>query len=93
MSPISLLEIALKNRLGKLPFPAPFGALYPSTLLADDIHLLPIEPRHIEPLDRRSPFTTRIPSTVSSRRPPSSRGMTLVSDDGILDAYGVSRLW
>jgi PIN domain nuclease of toxin-antitoxin system len=36
LSPISLLEIALKNRLGKLPLSAPFGALYPSSLLADE---------------------------------------------------------
>ena len=29
LSPISLLEIALKNRLGKLPLPEPFGKLFP----------------------------------------------------------------
>jgi len=37
------LEIALKNRLGKLPLPAPFGSMYPSSLVTRDIHLLPIE--------------------------------------------------
>ena len=42
-SPISLLEIALKNRLGKLPLPDPFGAMFPASLTASDIHLLPIE--------------------------------------------------
>ena len=50
LSPISLLEIALKKRIGKLPLSAPFGTLYPSSLVADDIHLLPLEPQHIEPL-------------------------------------------
>ncbi len=92
LSPISLLEIALKNRLGKLPLPAPFGALYPSTLMADDIHVLPIEPRHIEPLTtlpfhHKDPFDRLIAATALVE------SMRLVSDDGILDAYGVSRLW
>ena len=50
LSPISLLEIAIKNRLGKLPLPAPFGAMYPASLFTRDIHLLPLELRHIEPL-------------------------------------------
>jgi PIN domain nuclease of toxin-antitoxin system len=92
LSPISLLEISLKNRLGKLPLPAPFGTLYPSTLLADDIHLLPIEARHIEPLTalpfhHRDPFDRFIAATALVET------MRLVSDDVILDAYGVSRLW
>lgn len=34
LSPISLLEIALTNRIGKLPLSAPFRALYPSSLIA-----------------------------------------------------------
>ncbi len=92
LSPISLLEIALKNRLGKLPLPAPFGTLYPSTLVADDIHLLQIEPRHIEPLTtlpfhHKDPFDRLIAATALVEM------MRLVSDDVILDAYGVSRLW
>lgn len=94
MSPVSLLEIALKNRLGKLPLPlpAPFGTLYPSTLLADDIHLLPIESHHIEPLTtfpfhHRDPFDRLIAATALIER------MRLVSDDVVLDAYGVNRLW
>jgi PIN domain nuclease of toxin-antitoxin system len=92
LSPVSLLEIALKNRLGKLPLPAPFGTLYPSTLVADDIHLLPIEPRHIEPLTtlpfhHKDPFDRLIAATALVET------MRLVSDDVILDAYGVNRLW
>ena len=92
LSLISLLEIALTNRLGKLPLPAPFGTLYPSTLLADDIHLLPIEPWHIEPL-------TTLPS---HHKDPSDRlivatalveMMRLVSEYVIPDAHGINRLW
>jgi PIN domain nuclease of toxin-antitoxin system len=92
LSPISLLEIALKNRLGKLPLSAPFGALYPSSLLADDIHLLPMEARHIEPLTtlplhHKDPFDRLIAATTLVE------GLTLVSKDPVFDLYGLSRLW
>ena len=48
VSPISLLQIALKNRIGKLPVPEPFGQMFAASLTVADIHLLPIEPPHIE---------------------------------------------
>jgi PIN domain nuclease of toxin-antitoxin system len=58
-SPISLLEIALKVRTGKLPLQRPFSTLFPAEIMANDIHLLPIEARHVEPLTtlpfRRNP--------------------------------------
>src|ERR1700683_1261729 len=50
LSPVSLLEIALKVRVGKLTLSAPFGLLFPAQLAANRIQLLPVEPRHIEPL-------------------------------------------
>ena len=92
LSPASLWEIALKNRLGRLPLPAPFGTLYPSTLIADDIHLLPIEPQHIEPLTtlpfhHKDPFDRLIAATVLVEP------MHVVSIDAVLDLYGVSRIW
>ena len=92
LSPISLLEIAIKSRLGKLPLPAPFGTLYPITLGADDIHLLPLEPAHIEPLTtlplhHRDPFDRMIAATSLVE------GLTLVSADVAFNAYGLTRLW
>lgn len=92
LSPISLLEIALKNRLGKLPLPAPFSTLYPASLLADDIHLLPLECRHIEPLTalplhHKDPFDRLIAATALVE------GMHLVTADAQFDAYGLVRLW
>src|SRR4051794_39810073 len=61
LSPISLLEIALKVRIGKLPLPVPFASLFPTELLANDIQLVPLQPAHIEPLTalplhHRDPF-------------------------------------
>lgn len=92
LSPISLLEIALKNRLGKLPLPAAFGTLYPASLLLDDIHLLPLDPKHIEPLTtlpmhHKDPFDRLIAATTLVE------GLRLVSSDPVFDAYGLTRLW
>jgi PIN domain nuclease of toxin-antitoxin system len=92
LSPISLLEIAIKVRLGKLPLPAPFGVMFPADLLASDIHLLPIETDHIEPLTtlpphHKDPFDRLIVATALVE------GLTLVSADPVLEAYGISRLW
>ncbi len=92
LSPISLLEIALKVRLGKLPLPAPFGVLFPADLLAEDIHLLPLQPSHIEPLTtlplhHGDPFDRLIAATALVE------GLTLVSPDPAFDAYGIARLW
>jgi PIN domain nuclease of toxin-antitoxin system len=50
LSPISLLEIAIKVRIGKLSLPAPFAVMFPADLLNADIHLLPLEVDHIETL-------------------------------------------
>src|SRR5262249_7126268 len=92
LSPIRLVEIALKNRLGKLPLAAPFGTLYPASLLADDVQLLPLEAQHIEPLTilpfhHRDPFDRLIAATAMVE------GLELVSSDPLFDAYGLKRLW
>ena len=91
-SPICLLEIAIKNRLGKLPLPDPFAVMFPDSLHASDIHLLPLEANHIEPLTtlplhHKDPFDRLIAATALVE------GLTLVSADGAFDPYGVSRLW
>jgi PIN domain nuclease of toxin-antitoxin system len=92
VSPISLVEIALKVRIGKLPLQRPIGTLFPAELSANDIHLLPIEAQQIEPLTtlplhHKDPFDRLIVTTSLVER------LRLVSPDAILDAYGVDRLW
>jgi PIN domain nuclease of toxin-antitoxin system len=92
LSPISLLEIAIKVRSGKLPLPKPYPVLFPAELMANDIHLLPIEPDHIEPLTtlpmhHKDPFDRLIATTSLVE------GLTLVSIDAAFDAYGLTRLW
>lgn len=92
LSPISLLEIALKHRLGKLPLPAPFGTMFPASLSAEDIHLLPLEVSHLEPLTtlplhHRDPFDRVLAATAMVEE------LTLVSVDPAFDLYGLNRLW
>lgn len=92
LSPISLLEIALKVRLGKLRLQRPFGSIFPSELTANDIRLLPLHPAHIEPLTilplyHRDPFDRLLAATALAE------GFVVVSADTAFDAYGLTRLW
>ena len=92
LSPISLVEIALKNRLGKLPLPRPFATMFPANLQSVDVRLLGLETRHIVPLTtlplhHRDPFDRLIAATALVE------GLTLVSVDPLFDGYGLTRLW
>ena len=92
LSPISLLEIALKVRLGKLPLPKAYADLFPAELVANDIHLLPLDSDHIEPLTtlslhHKDPFDRVIACMALVE------GLTLVSADSAFELYGVTRLW
>ncbi len=92
LSPASLIEIALKVRIGKLSLTAPFGILFPAQLRSNDIHLLRMEPRHIEPLTthplhHKDPFDRLIAATAMVDQ------MQVVAADAALDLYGVARIW
>jgi PIN domain nuclease of toxin-antitoxin system len=80
LSPISLLEIAIKVRIGKLPLHAPFAVLFPAQLPLNHIALLPLEAKQIEPLTtlpmhHKDPFDRLIATTALVE------GLTLVSAD------------
>jgi PIN domain nuclease of toxin-antitoxin system len=92
LSPISLVEIALKVRIRKLPLPASFSVMFPALLNLNKISLLPLESHHIDPLTtlpfhHKDPFDRLIAATALVE------GLTLVSADPAFDAYGVTRLW
>ena len=92
LSPISLLEIAIKVRINKLRLVAPFGILFPAQLTANSIQIWPIEASHCTssttlPLHHKDPFDRLIASTALVE------GLTLVSADPAFDAYSVTRLW
>src|SRR4051794_29361690 len=78
LSPISLLEIALKVRINKLRLVTPFTVLFPAQLTANRIGLLPIEVGHLAalttlPLHHKDPFDRLIAATAIVE------AMTLVS--------------
>jgi PIN domain nuclease of toxin-antitoxin system len=92
LSPISLVEVAIKVRIGKLPLLRPYPTMFPAELAATDIHLLPLEADHIEPLTtmplhHKDPFDRLIAATAIVE------GLTLVSVDVAFDSYGLNRLW
>lgn len=92
LSPITLLEIAIKVGIRKLPLHAPFGTLFPAQLAANQIAILPLEIAHIEPLTslpphHKDPFDRLIAATALVE------GLTLISADPAFDDYGVNRLW
>ena len=92
LSPISLLEIAVKVSINKLKLPAPFAAMFPMQLTLNHILLLAIEARHTAevttlPLHHRDPFNRLLAATAIVER------LTLVSIDPAFDAYGLTRLW
>lgn len=74
LSPISLLEIAVKVKIGKLRLADPFAVVFPAQLTSNDIHLLPLEPDHIEPLTtlplhHKDPFDRLIAATALVETP------------------------
>jgi PIN domain nuclease of toxin-antitoxin system len=92
LSPISLMEIAIKVRTGRLTLPDPYPVMFPSRLIANGIHLLPLEVDHIEPLTtppmyHKDPFDRLVAAIALVE------GTTVVSPDTAFDDYGVSRLW
>ncbi len=92
VSPMSLMEVAIKVRIGKLPLKRSYAAMFPMELTSNDIHLLPIEPEHIEPLTRlplhhKDPFDRLLAATAMVE------ALTVVSADPAFDAYGLTRLW
>jgi len=92
LSPVSLLEIAIKIRIDKLRIDAPFDSLFPSSLAMNKIELVPILPRHIAPLTilpifHRDPFDRLIAATAQAD------DFVLVSADTAFDRYGLARIW
>ena len=84
-SPGSLFEIAITVRLGRLTLAAPFAAIFPAKLSDFDIHLLPLESHHIEPLttlpfQRRDTFDRLIAATALVE------GLTVASADPAFSA-------
>ena len=92
VSAVSALEIALKHRLGKLPDATALAGNFESMSAEQGFKPLAITVRHGLtagglPVDHRDPFDRLLIAQALVE------DMTLVSNERLFDAMGVSRLW
>jgi PIN domain nuclease of toxin-antitoxin system len=94
MSPASYWEIAIKVSIGKLRLTQPYEDFIDACLNRYGFVILPIDPRHTAAVSRlpfppghRDPFDRLLVAQALAE------GMSVVSVDSQLDAYGVPRLW
>ena len=95
LSIVSTWEIAIKHGSGRLDLSLPFNELVFEAPAKRGIDLLIIEPRHVVRYstvgfpnqDHRDPFDRMLVAQSLED------GLTLVSRDAKLDAYGVPLLW
>jgi PIN domain nuclease of toxin-antitoxin system len=92
VSAASIWDVAIKFALGKLKLPAPYADIFPRQLETNGFGLLPITPAHCAtllslPFHHRDPFDRLLLAQARTE------GMTLVTDDGQFEPYGVALLW
>ena len=92
ISPVCFWEIAIKVKVGKLSVPSSFRDFISEELTANDILVLPITVDHAAmtlelPFHHKDPFDRMLVAQSLVE------GWPIVSSDGLLDAYGVNRIW
>lgn len=92
VSAVSVLEIATKHRLGKLPLQPAIAADLVGTITGHGFAHLPLDPRSAEvagrlPGPHRDPFDRLLIAQAITA------DLALVSIEAAFDAYGVRRLW
>jgi PIN domain nuclease of toxin-antitoxin system len=92
VSAASAWEITTKNRIGKLPGAALFSNRLGEIIALEGFLELPISVAHAEkagslPGAHRDPFDRMLIAQAVAG------GLTLVSNERLFDAFGVSRLW
>lgn len=98
VSPASLWEIAIKISLGKYVLNIPYAQFMHDSIAGHGFQLLDITPRHTEVVatlpfpviggtPHRDPFDRLLVAQATAE------GMSLVSNDGKLPAYGVPVVW
>jgi PIN domain nuclease of toxin-antitoxin system len=95
VSPASYWEVAIKISAGKYSITQPFEDFCRDAIDLNAFQILPVLPRH-------AAIVARLPYPANGHRDPFDRlivaqslveGMSIVSNDAKLDAYGVSRVW
>jgi PIN domain nuclease of toxin-antitoxin system len=92
VSMATLWEIAIKVSINKLSLPGEFEDLFPYSVEASGLSLLPIEPRHLAAV-RRLVFHHRDPFDRLLIAQAQVEHLTLVALDPHFAAYGVALLW
>ena len=92
VSPATYWEIAIKIRLEKYVLPGPFQEFMEREIAVNRFNILHVEPRHVAPLTtlpfhHKDPFDRLLVAQAMVEQIP------LVSNDSILDAYPIRRLW
>jgi len=86
-------ELAIKSNLGRLRLGMPVDVLLAKAVEIDDLILLPIEPAHLRQVEgmhrhrHRDPFDRLLVAQAQVE------GLAVVSNDAMLDQYGVQRIW
>jgi PIN domain nuclease of toxin-antitoxin system len=92
ISPASYWETAIKISIGKYPLSTPYETFITQGIHGNGFKILPIEPRHTAvlttmPFHHRDPFDRLLVAQAQVER------IAVVSNDGMLDQYGVNRVW
>jgi PIN domain nuclease of toxin-antitoxin system len=92
VSVASIWEIAIKVSMKKLTLPAPFETLFPTSVSAAGLTLLPIEVQHLTmvsqlPWHHKDPFDRLL---IAQARVGS---LTVATCDPFFQAYGVKTIW
>lgn len=92
VSPATYWEIAIKIRLEKYILPDPFQEFMEREIAINRFNILHVESRHVAPLTtlpfhHKDPFDRLLVAQAMVEQIP------LVSNDSVLDAYPIRRLW
>lgn len=92
VSPATYWEIAIKISIGKYALPEPFAEFMDRELATNQFRILPITPKHAAvlttlPFHHRDPFDRLLVAQAMVEQ------LSLVSNDVVLDAYPIQRLW
>lgn len=92
ISPASYWELAIKISLGKYQLSAPFDQFMDAAIQENGFRVVPLEVKHANqlvalPFHHRDPFDRMIIAQAIVE------GMSIVSNDPVIDAYPVKRFW
>jgi PIN domain nuclease of toxin-antitoxin system len=92
VSPASFCELAIKISHGRYKLASSFQEFWDKAIAEEDLHLLPIEIRHANRITTL-PFFHKDPLDRMLVAQALCDNLILVSNDSILDQYGIQRIW